>query len=66
MTERCPAAAVGRQWRVWYIGVIWMLAETSIYGVVLFGPILIEAALTGNFGSDVSAGGLLQPVQSSC
>ena len=41
-------------WRVWYIGVIWLLAETSIYGVVLFGPILIEAALSGTFSTDAA------------
>ena len=46
-----------RQWQVWYIGIIWMLAETSIYGITLFGPILIEAALTGSFKSGKSAAG---------
>ena len=33
--KTCPmCAAVMRLWRVWYLGLIWMLAETSVYGVV--------------------------------
>ena len=59
LTAPACAAAVVRLWRVWYIGVVWLLAETSIYGVVLFGPILIEAALSGTF--DSSAAGMLCP-----
>ncbi|KAK9845271.1 hypothetical protein WJX81_001693 [Elliptochloris bilobata] len=42
-------------WRLWYLGVMWFLVECSIYGVLFWAPLLIDAMLQGQFSGVHSA-----------
>ena len=37
-----------RDWRVWLLGLVWLLTETSIYGILFFCPLLIQSLLSKN------------------
>ncbi|KAK9832829.1 hypothetical protein WJX81_005015 [Elliptochloris bilobata] len=36
-------------WRLWYLGVVWFLVETTIFGVLFWAPLLLDAMLSNNF-----------------
>lgn len=37
-----------RDWRVWLLGLVWVLTETSIYGILFYCPLLIQSLLSKN------------------
>jgi hypothetical protein len=60
------AAEVCRNWRVWYLGLVWFLVDATQYGVLFWCPLLLEALLKGDFNGGPStrghAGGALIPL----
>ncbi|CAK0780076.1 hypothetical protein CVIRNUC_004930 [Coccomyxa viridis] len=43
-------------WRIYYIGVGWLLEETVRYGILYWTPLILDGILTGNFNGKVVTG----------
>lgn len=43
-------------WRVWYLGLVWLLMESALFGIIFWCPQLIEAGFYGSQDESTKAG----------
>lgn len=43
-------------WRVWYLGLVWLLMESALFGIIFWCPQLIEAGFYGSQDENTKAG----------